>query len=352
MLTRRDFLFATAGILVSSAAMAAPPKPKPKPPQPKPPRPKPKRPARKPPPEIAPDAGPDRVQPSAFTPTVPVFHRFSIGSRPVTVLHDGAVWQADVTKGFVRNAAAADILATLRASDIPGPGMHIPYNPTLVETSAGPVLIDTGFGPDGMATGTGQMAAAMKAAGIEMTDVRTVLLSHFHAGHIGGLVGPEGPLFPNAEIKVPLAEWAYWTDPSNAARAPKDRQAAFANVRRQLGPYASRVEQFVPGSAVVPGISAIGTSGHTPGHTSFLVMDGADQAVILGDVVPTPALFLPHPEWAQATDMDPTMAVATRMALLDRMASDGIQVVGYHFPMPGVGRIEKSGAGYRLAQTA
>ena len=53
----------------------------------------------------------------------------------------------------------------------------------------------------------------MAAAGIDRKTVDVVIISHFHGDHINGLLNADGkPAFPNAEIMVPEAEWAFWTD--------------------------------------------------------------------------------------------------------------------------------------------
>jgi hypothetical protein len=54
------------------------------------------------------------------------------------------------------------------------------------------------------------------------------------------------------------------------------------------------------------------------------------------------------PNWVAGFDMDQPMAAATRTALLDRLATDRIPFVAYHFVMPGLGRVEQAGSGYRF----
>jgi len=103
---------------------------------------------------------------------------------------------------------------------------------------------------------------------------------------------------------------------------------------------------------VAPGITAVASNGHSPGHTSFLVADGSAQLLVIGDAVTTPALFMANPEWYPVFDMDPAKAIATRRAMLDRAATDRIQVVGYHFPFPATGRVERAALGYRLVPAA
>lgn len=310
MLSRRDFVLATASAIGAAALPGI--------------------------------AGAQTAAPTA------AFHRFAVGAIPVTVLNDGVVRRPDVTKGFVMNAPTEAVAAALTAAGVQGPSLDNPFNPTVVQTRAGLVLIDTGFGPEGLPNGTGKAADAMRAAGLDPAAVTMVIFTHFHGDHIGGLLGPDGALFPNAAIKVPEAEWAFWTDEGEAARASEARRPAFANVKRRFAPYAARVERFAPGAEVAPGIHAVATNGHSPGHTSFLVADGGAQCLIIGDAISTPALFMANPEWYPSVDMDPTKSVATRLALLNRIASEKMPVVGYHFPVPATGRIERAGTGYRL----
>ena len=113
-------------------------------------------------------------------------------------------------------------------------------------------------------------------------------------------------------------------------------------------PTCERVTRFAPEAEVAPGIRAVATNGHSPGHTSFLIADGTAQALVIGDAITTPAFFMVNPEWFPMFDMDPAMAVETRKRLLDRAATERMPVVGYHFDMPATGRVERAGTGYRL----
>ena len=280
----------------------------------------------------------------AQTAAAPRFHRMTVGSLPVTVLFDGEV-SRDVAQGnFVPNVTPDQLRAALGGTTT----IQNPYNLTVVETRGGLVLFDTGFG-QGAAAGLGQHRAAMQAAGIDPARIAVVVFTHFHPDHISGLIAADGSTaFPNAVVKVPEREWIFWNDAGEESRVAEGRRANFGLVRARFAPYAAKLERFAPGAEVAPGVTAIATPGHSPGHTSFLVADGNQQLIVIGDAVTTPGLFLANPEWYPMFDMDPTQAVASRKALLDRTATDRIQVVGYHFPFPGTGRVERAGTGYRL----
>jgi glyoxylase-like metal-dependent hydrolase (beta-lactamase superfamily II) len=278
----------------------------------------------------------------------PQFHRMTVGTLPVTIVQDGVVLRDVTTQGAAVNATAEQVLAALAAAGTPGATQPVPFNQTVVRTRAGLVLLDTGFG-QGAPAGMAQRAAVMRAAGIDPDQVAMVVISHFHPDHIGGLLAADGaPAFPNAAMKVPEIEWAYWTDEGEAARSPEGRRPLFAEARRRFAPYAARLERFAAGAEVAPGITAVATPGHTPGHVSFLIADGNAQALVIGDAVTSPALYMANPDWYPVFDMDPPKAVATRRALLDRAANERMPVIGYHFPFPATGLVERAGSGYRL----
>ena len=127
----------------------------------------------------------------------------------------------------------------------------------LVKIKGREILFDAGL-PDG------HIAEELKKNGLAAGDVKTILLTHLHRDHYGGLVDADGKAaFPNAEVYVSRAERAYWVDEK------KD-----PNVIRALEQYAGRVQVFEPGDKVMPGVKALDTSGHTPGHVSFLLGSG------------------------------------------------------------------------------
>lgn len=278
----------------------------------------------------------------------PPFHRFRVGGLTVTVVTDGSTLRPDATRGLVANADAEQVGAAMRAAGLAGTAIRNPYNVTIVETSRGLVAIDAGTGGTG-GPETGMLHANMRAAGLDPARISQIVHTHFHGDHINGLTGTDGAaVFPQAAVAVPEREWAFWTDAGEESRATEARRPNFANVRRRFAPYRERVTRFAADAEVVPGIRAVATPGHTPGHTSFLVHDGSAQVLIIGDAVITPIFFVVNPEWYPVFDMDPPTAIATRKRVLDRAATERMPVVGYHFDMPATGRIERVGSGYRL----
>lgn len=278
----------------------------------------------------------------------PGFYRFRVGGLLATVVHDGFLIFPNAGERFVRNAPREDVEAAMRAGGLDPAAVRVPFNITFLETPAGLVVFDTGTGGQ-LTPQSGSLQANMRAAGLDPLRVTTVVITHFHVDHIHGLTARDGTaVFPNAEVVVPEAEWAFWMDDGAMSRVPEALQPNFANVRRRFAPYASRVRQVGGDAEVMPGVRSIATPGHTPGHTSYLVTDGAAGLLVLGDVSGRPELTLPHPDWQTIVDMDGPMAVTSRRRLLDRAAGERIRTVGYHWPFPANGYLVKDGARYAL----
>lgn len=275
----------------------------------------------------------------------PGFYRFKIGSFEVTMLNDG--FFSRPVAGLVRNIPDSVAEQAARDAFLPVSPMPIPFTITVVRTPRALIAFDAGTG--GMAPSSGLLAANMRAAGIDPAEIDLVAHSHFHADHITGLLGAaDAVVFPKAEIAVPAAEWAFWTDESNTSRVQEFARGTFANVRRRFAPYQARLRQFQDGAELAPGIRAIAAPGHTPGHACFLVADGNDQLLVLGDITNRPELFVRNPGWHAVFDMDAAMAEQSRRRMLDRAAADRIRVSGYHFPFPANGYVAREGEGFRF----
>ena len=134
----------------------------------------------------------------------------------------------------------------------------------------------------------------MEAAGIDPKSVDIVLISHFHADHIGGLKNADGsPAYPNAEIKVPADGMGVLVgDDANPAQGVNGfNKAQFAGVKKIVG-RAQGHARTTPNKEVAPGITSIATPGHTPGHTSFTVASGSARMIVQGDVCNIPSVFM------------------------------------------------------------
>ena len=112
-------------------------------------------------------------------------------------------------------------------------------------------------------------------------------------------------------------------------------------------PIAGKATFIQPGDAVVSGIEALESHGHTPGHMSYHIESGGQRLVVLGDVCNHFIVSMQRPDWHVRFDMDKEGAVAARKNMLGMIAADRIAMVGYHMPYPSVGFVEAMGDGFR-----
>jgi glyoxylase-like metal-dependent hydrolase (beta-lactamase superfamily II) len=279
---------------------------------------------------------------TAPAPDVPGFHRIRVGGYTVTFLFDGIA--RSPLEGMVLNEPIEAVRGLLAESFMPTDHFLGTYTAVMVDTGGRKLLFDAGTGGQ-LAPTAGSLVANLRAAGVEPGEIDTVVLTHCHGDHIVGLTTAQNEaVFTRAELVVPEGEWRFWTDRGNETGAPARQRGNFAQVARRFAPYEGRLRRIADGQEVERGIQALATPGHTPFHTSWLVADGAEQLLILGDVAHRPELFVRRPDFHVMFDFDPQQAEATRKRILDRVATDRMRLTGYHFPFPAHGFIARDGA--------
>jgi glyoxylase-like metal-dependent hydrolase (beta-lactamase superfamily II) len=282
----------------------------------------------------------------------PGWYRYKVGSFEITVVTDG-VNRFKLPDNMVSNATRDEVNAALLAAHMEADVFVGPYNPIVVNTGGKLVVIDTGTGEAAYkaSKGTnGQFLTNLAAAGIDANAVDTVIISHYHGDHVNGLLRADNSLaFPNAEILVPAAEHKFWMDDGEMSRAPKGRmEDLFKNNRRVFsGELMKHLRTYEEGKEVVPGITAVGTHGHSWAHNSHIVASGSSKVYVQADVTHVPFLFARNPGWHAFYDQDPAMAEATRRKVYDMLVAEKMLVQGFHYPFPSLAYVEKSGTGYR-----
>jgi glyoxylase-like metal-dependent hydrolase (beta-lactamase superfamily II) len=282
------------------------------------------------------------------------FYRFKIGDFQATVISDGQ-GPIPVSPIFVMNASEAELAPVLRANFMQ-PVIQATNNPLVVDTGRERILVDTGFGekigpPFG---GFPRLQANLVRAGIAPESIDLVVISHGHLDHIGGLVSKSGALaFPKAQFVFVDTEWNYWTGSrfeSEVDSSPLPdpfKKGTIGAARENLPPVADRSRFVKQGGEITGGVRYIAAPGHSPSHASILFASGKEQFMHMGDIAHNPVTSLQHPEWTPIFDYDPAQAIKSRKAILDRVATDGIMAIGYHFPFPAIGHVVKHDKAYR-----
>ena len=275
---------------------------------------------------------------------VPGYYRLMLGGFEVTALYDGAI---DLDEKLLKNVQKRDLQRLLARQFLQGPKVQTAVNAYLVNTGGKLVLVDAGaaklFGP-----GLGNIVDNLKAAGYAPEQVDVVLVTHLHGDHVNGLVAPDGQrVFANADIWSAKADNDFWLSEEIAAHAPAEAQGFFKMARDAAAPYraAGRWQTFDSDRQLLPGIASVDTRGHTPGHASYLIENGGQRLMILGDLVHNHAVQFARPEVAIEFDSDPKQAVVARKRIFAQAAREKLMIAGMHLPFPGIGHVRREAKG-------
>ena len=255
----------------------------------------------------------------------PAAQSFRVGALRLTALRDGQYVAANDGQTFGVDAGAAAVAELLRAAGAPTDRITLSVNALLVRTGGRVLLLDTGLGP----AAHGGLQASLNRAGVPPGAVTDVLITHSHGDHIGGLLAANGRLaFPKATIRMTSAEWA-WLQKQGPSELVKG--------------IADHVSTFEPGAQIAPGVISVALDGHTPGHVGYQIVSGHSRLLDIGDLAHSSIVSLAKPQWTMGFDHDLTLAKATRLATLARLAKEQELVFSPHFPFPGIGHIAAIG---------
>ncbi len=273
------------------------------------------------------------------TPTkqTPSLYRHRVGDIVVTAILDGTLQGAfSILQGMPEEAMAGEMAAAFR------PGQPVlSISCYLIHAAGRVILVDSGAGANEMFDG-GRLPAGLNAAGVSPDGVDTVVVTHLHPDHTGGLATPDGrAVFRNAELLLHEDERRFWLD----GPVREGMEPYFAAAKAATAPYAGAM-RIVSGGEVAPGISLVPLPGHTPGHSGLRIASGSQQMLLWTDIVHLPLLQARHPEVTIAFDFDPEQARAQRRRLFDEVATDRLLVAGTHMDFPTFAHLERSGEGY------
>lgn len=210
---------------------------------------------------------------------------------------------------------------------IPTDAAQFFFTPTVVNTGSKLILFDTGLTPAGI-------TAALAAAGYHPDQINTVVLTHMHGDHIGGVMGEADETFAEARYVTGAVEFDAWDMSGNDTFEAKVR------------PIEDKITLIKGGDAIASGVTAMNAFGHTPGRMAYRLESEGKQLILGADFANHYVWSLAHPDWEVKFDRDKGMAATTRRKLLSEMAADKIPFIGYHMPWPAIGYVETRGNGF------
>jgi glyoxylase-like metal-dependent hydrolase (beta-lactamase superfamily II) len=283
------------------------------------------------------------VTQSATQPATAGIYRFTVGDLSITALSDGTLPLG--IKPLVKGLPP-DRIDALLAERFERDPLETSINAFLIEAGPRLLLVDTGagqlFGPYG-----GKLPASLAAAGYRPDQVTDILLTHIHTDHSGGLALNGRMVFPNATVHVGQADLDFFLNRDNTAKGLQPRHYDEAVSTVGLYVKAGKVKPFTRQSEILPGVTAIPTPGHTPGHAFYRVASRGETIEFWGDIIHVGPVQFPHPEATVAFDIDQDAARAQRLKRFAQEADSGQLTAAAHLSYPGLGRLRRGGDAYR-----
>ncbi|WP_338474551.1 MBL fold metallo-hydrolase [Pseudomonas sp. MS646] len=275
-------------------------------------------------------------------PQVAGVYRFQVGAFQITALSDGTL-PLDLHP-LLRGISAEKIDALLKKGFIRNP-VETSINTYVIDTGPRVLLVDTGAG-ELFGQVAGKLPQSLAAAGYKLEDISDVLLTHIHADHSGGLSRNRQMMFPNATVHVAQADVDFFLDPANLTKGlkPQDLEKS----QRTVGPYvdAGRVKTFSGPTTLVPGITAIPTPGHTPGHSVYRVESQGESIDFWGDLLHVGPVQFARPDVTVTFDVDQDRARAQRQQQFKASANEARLSAAAHLPFPGIGHLRAQAGHY------
>src|SRR6516225_1794974 len=117
---------------------------------------------------------------------VPSRYAIRIGEIDVLVVSDGVLTLPGAM--LAHNAEPAVRAAWLEENFLPPDAFDWALNAVVAKSGDRTILVDAGMGEEFPLPRAGQLAYRLEAAGIDLSSVTDVVLTHMHMDHIGGLM--------------------------------------------------------------------------------------------------------------------------------------------------------------------
>ncbi len=289
-----------------------------------------------------------QLQAPTFEELVPSRYAVRVGDIDVLVISDGVLPLP--TQTMSTNADPAARAAWFKEMFLGPDAFDWALNVLVVRSGEQVILVDAGLG--GQFPGfprAGQFPKRLESAGIALSSVTDIVITHMHMDHIGGLLVDDvkNKLRPDVRIHVAALEVDFWASPdfTHTDMPAPVPDVLKATAQQFMALYRDNLHTFDNEHAVAPGVTAKLTGGHTPGHSVVYVNSGGERLTFAGDAL-FPVAF-EHPDWHNGFEHDPEESVRVRVRLMNEAAASGELFVATHLPFPSVGRVVVEGDAFR-----
>jgi glyoxylase-like metal-dependent hydrolase (beta-lactamase superfamily II) len=239
----------------------------------------------------------------------------SIGDIEIHLISDGLVWvDSGGAFGLVPRVLWSAYLQ-------PDERHRVPMGLTclLVRAAGQTLVVDTGLGTKltpkmidiwGLTRPTGTLIDGLARLGVGPEDVDIVINTHLHSDHCSGntVFTPDGGLaatFPRARYVVQRREFEDAMHPNERTRG------TYFPANYEPLCQSGQLTLLDGDTEIVPGVTAVVTPGHTPGHQSVLFESGGQSALFVADL----ASYAVHFEklgWMTAYDVEPLVTLESK----------------------------------------
>ncbi|NPV66453.1 MAG: MBL fold metallo-hydrolase [Anaerolineae bacterium] len=272
-----------------------------------------------------------------------------IGDLEVHLINDGLMWlDAGGVFGLVPRVLWSQFVAADENNLVP-----MTLHCLALRAGGKTIIVDTGLGDKlspkmraiwHLQQPEGRLLDGLARLGIRPEEVDLVINTHLHADHCGGNTrfdqsGAVVPVFPNAEYVVQRREYEDALHPNERTRAtyfPVNYQPLAAAGQLRL---LEREQE-----ELAPGVFAVRTPGHTPGHMSVRLESGGEQALFVCDLA-TLAVHFVRLGWMTAYDVEPLVTLETKRRWTRWALEHNALLIFSHDSQIAAGRLIQAGDG-------
>ena len=270
-------------------------------------------------------------------------YQFKIGDLECLIVNDGSRSLGEMTSQSPAKFFFGDVSKELEDSLRPygglDPSSMVVFNYLLVKDRDQLTLIDAGCGDQSKnlehpSEPAGMLQRNLSESGVQSEDIQTVVISHCHWDHFGGVFLDGELAFLNAAHVM------------SAVEAEHIRLNVKGWALEYLDKLGSKMIYINSPMDLSSRIRVLPAQGHTPGTITVEASSNGFKLLYTSDVI-IHSLHVEHPNWSPSFEADRKTAAMTRMTLVEKAHIDGTLLHAPHMPSPGLGKIIRTLTGFR-----